>query len=55
MRFTLLWGVIVSPFAGTILALIAARSKRWWLVVTVIWLAIIAFVWWDLIHYPPEL
>jgi hypothetical protein len=51
----LLWGLFLSPFAGAALALIAATARRWWLVLAAVWLAALAYEWWDLSHHPFDL
>jgi hypothetical protein len=51
----LLWSLFASPFAGLLLALVAATAKRWWLVLAAVWLAALSFGLWDLSRHPFDL
>jgi hypothetical protein len=51
----LLWGLFASPFAGLLLALVAATARRWWLVLAAVWLAALAFDLWDMSRHPFDL
>jgi hypothetical protein len=48
----ILWMIFRSPFAGSLLALIAATGRRWWLVPAAVWLAVLSYGWWDLSRHP---
>jgi hypothetical protein len=51
----LLWSLFASPFAGLLLALVAATAKRWWLVLGAVWLAAVSFGLWDMFRHPFDL
>ena len=51
----LLWSLFASPFAGLLLALVAATAKRWWLVLAAVWLAVLSFGLWDMFRHPFDL
>jgi hypothetical protein len=52
----LLWMLIYSPFAGTLLALVAATTRRrWWLVLAAVWVAALSFDLWDMSRHPFDL
>src|ERR1700733_645324 len=48
MFMIIIWGIFLSPFAGTVLALIAATGRRWWLVLAAVWVAALVYGWWEL-------
>ena len=47
---TAIWATILSPLAGALFALIAARASRWWLALTVAWAVMISLEWTSLSH-----
>jgi hypothetical protein len=51
----LIWTPLASPFAGILLALVAATAKRWWLVLAAVWLAALSFGLWDMSRHPFDL
>ena len=51
----ILWGLFLSPFAGTVLALIAATGRRRWLVLALVWSLALAYGWWSLSRHPFDL
>jgi hypothetical protein len=55
MILPFLWMIYGSPFAGTVLALIAASKRRWWLVLAGVWLVALAWGWWYELHHPFDL
>jgi hypothetical protein len=48
----LLWSLFLSPIAGSVLALLAAVGRRWWLVLAAVWLVVLVYGWWDLKRHP---
>jgi hypothetical protein len=51
----IIWMILGSPFAGTLLALVAATGRRWWLVLAAVWLAALSYGCWDLSRHPFDL
>ena len=47
-----LGSIFLSPIAGVILASIASFKARWWLLLTAVWIAVFAFLCWDLYKHP---
>jgi hypothetical protein len=55
MAMPVIWSIFLCPFAGVVLALIAAIGRRWWLVVAAVWAALIVLGWWELQRHPFDL
>jgi hypothetical protein len=51
----LLWMLFASPFAGSLLALVAATARRSWLILAAVWLAALLFGLWDMSRHPFDL
>ncbi len=50
-----IWMIYTSPFAATVLALVAASRRRWWLVLVGVWLIALALGWWYESRHPFDL
>jgi hypothetical protein len=50
-----IWMIYASPFAGIVLALVAASRRRWWFVLVGVWLVALALGWWYELRHPFDL
>jgi hypothetical protein len=50
-----IWMFFASPLVGTLLALIAAKGRRWWLVLAAVWLAALSYELLNLSRHPFDL
>jgi hypothetical protein len=50
-----IWTFFASPFVGTLLALIAATGRRWWLALAAVWLAALLYELLTLSRHPFDL
>jgi hypothetical protein len=55
MGAMILRGLFMSPLAGISLALIAATTRRQWLVLAGVWLAALGYGWWSMERHPFDL
>ena len=51
----IIWTFFASPFVATLLALIAATGKKWWLVLATVWLAALSYELLNLSRHPFDL
>ncbi|SEG48939.1 hypothetical protein SAMN05421819_3212 [Bryocella elongata] len=55
MAPAVIWTLFTAPFLGLVLALIAVRWDRRWLVLALAWGAFLAYGWWWELHHPFDL
>lgn len=51
----IIWTFFASPFVATLLALIAATGRKWWLVLATVWLAALSYELLNLSRHPFDL
>ncbi len=50
-----IWTFFASPFVATLLALIAATERRWWLLLAAVWLVAVSYKLLNLSRHPFDL